>query len=112
MAFRSANPPRGPRGGGRGSGPFSNAAPLRIDASGRVDQGFGPVGGIAATADADLDIFGIDDLSAPLQFQQQQQHSVPTQPILYVSQPSLLKIWFVRFRSLEYYALLHHSCSL
>ena len=74
MAFRSVNlnPPRGPRGGGGGRGGGSggrfgsgnnsgyNTPPLRIDASGRVDQGFGPVGGAAAAADPDFDIFGID----------------------------------------------------
>ena len=99
MAFRSVNlnPPRGPRGGGgggrgggnnyRGSGGGGggftggfNTPPLRIDASGRVDQGFGPVGGAAAAADADFDIFGIDD---PSTFQNQPQPS-SQQPILYV----------------------------
>jgi hypothetical protein len=87
MAFRSVNlnPPRGPRGGGgggrggggggyrSGNGGYNNntAAPLRIDASGRVDQGFGPVGG-AAAADDTFDIFGIDDMSTfePQQIQQ------------------------------------------
>jgi hypothetical protein len=86
MAFRSANfnAPRGPRGGsgggrggyyqGRGSSGYSTP-PLTIDASGRVDQGFGPVGGAAAAAD-DFDIFGVDDpstLQAPQQQMQQQQ---------------------------------------
>jgi hypothetical protein len=95
MSFRSINlnPPRGPRGGaggGRGGGNNYrggggstggfNTPPLRIDASGRVDQGFGPVGGAAAAADPDIDIFGIDD---PSTFQTQPQ-SVLQQPILYV----------------------------
>jgi|SRR5579859_3902264 len=90
MAFRSVNlnPPRGPRGGGgfggrggggsyRGGGGsgYNTPPPVRIDASGRVDQGFGPVGG--ASADPDFDIFGIDE---PPPFGQQQQQS---QPILY-----------------------------
>jgi len=92
MAFRSVNlnPPRGPRGGGggggRGGGSYRgggnsgyNTPPLRIDASGRVDQGFGPVGG--ATAD-DFDIFGIDEPSAL-----QNPQPAPTQPILYASPP-------------------------
>ena len=100
MTFRSVNlnPPRGPRGGGgggRGGGNYRGgggagsagnagyqAGPslgLRIDASGRVDQGFGPVGGTAAGADPDIDIFGLDD---PSTFQTQQQ--TPSQRILYV----------------------------
>jgi hypothetical protein len=77
MAFRSANmnPPRGPRGGnnsGRGGGGFRgdrgsgyntpNSAALTFDASGRVDQGFGPVGGVGAE-DSTFDIFGIDDVA-------------------------------------------------
>jgi len=87
MAFRSVNlnPPRGPRGGGGGGGRGGNGGGFRsasgsgyntqqptfqIDASGRVDQGFGPVGGVAAAAD-DFDIFGIDD---PATLQPQQQH--------------------------------------
>jgi hypothetical protein len=97
MAFRSVNlnPPRGPRGGGGGgraggsgsyragggssNGGFSSntPSPLRIDASGRVDQGFGPVGGTAA-ADPDFDIFGIDDMSTL----QQPQQAAQSQPIL------------------------------
>ena len=94
MAFRSVNlnPPRGPRGGGGGRGGGSgtryasnnsgyNTPPLRIDASGRVDQGFGPVGGAAAAADPDFDIFGIDE---PSTFQPQQQSAPNPQPILYV----------------------------
>jgi len=95
MAFRSVNlnPPRGPRGGsgGRGGGSGGrfasgnssgyNTPPLRIDASGRVDQGFGPVGGAAAAADPDFDIFGIDE---PSTFQTQQQSTPNAQPILYL----------------------------
>jgi len=95
MAFRSVNlnPPRGPRGGGGGRGGGSgnryasgnnsgyNTPPLRIDASGRVDQGFGPVGGAAAAADPDFDIFGIDE---PSTFQSQQQSKPNPQPILYI----------------------------
>ena len=64
---------------------------LRIDASGRVDQGFGPVGGAAAAADADFDIFGIDD---PSTFQTQPQPA-SQQPILYV--PSLFFSYFWSF---------------
>ena len=107
MAFRSVNlnPPRGPRGGGggrntsgggsyRGGNSGYNTPPLRIDASGRVDQGFGPVGG-AAAADPDFDIFGIDDMSTlqPQQFQQ----SIPNQQstILYVPiGPVIFLRWF------------------
>jgi hypothetical protein len=93
MAFRSVNlnPPRGPRGGGGGGrggngGGFRSASgsgyntpqpAFQVDASGRVDQGFGPVGGAAAAAD-DFDIFGIDD-PATLQPQQNQ---APPAPIL------------------------------
>jgi len=104
MAFRSVNlnPPRGPRGGGGGRGGGSgnryasnnsgyNTPPLRIDASGRVDQGFGPVGGAAAASDPDFDIFGIDEPST-LQAQQAQQQSAPNpQPILYVPSPCSLR---------------------
>jgi hypothetical protein len=89
MAFRSVNlnPPRGPRGGGggrgggsggyrSGNGGYNNntSTPLRIDPSGRVDQGFGPVGG-ATAADDTFDIFGIDDMST---FEPQQ--TVQSQP--------------------------------
>jgi hypothetical protein len=106
MAFRSVNlnPPRGPRsggGGGRGGGNnyrggggggsvgFNTA--LRIDASGRVDQGFGPVGGAAAVADADFDIFGIDD---PSTFQTQPQPA-SQQPILYAPSLFFFKLFLV-----------------
>ena len=89
MAFRSVNlnPPGGPRGGGGqggGSGRGGNYSQggtsfdtptLRMDPSGRVDQGFGPVGG--AAADSDFDIFGLNE---PSTFQNQQ--SAPIQPIL------------------------------
>jgi len=94
MAFRSVNlnPPRGPRGGGGGgrggngggfgggSGPGYNTpqSTYTIDASGRVDQGFGPVGGVSAAAD-DFDIFGIDD---PATLQSQQPNQPPPAPIL------------------------------
>jgi hypothetical protein len=83
MAFRSVNlnaqPPTGPRrggggnyrgGGGGGSGYNTPPAAVRIDASGRVDQGFGPVGGAAALNELEFDIFGVDD---PSTFQTQQQ---------------------------------------
>jgi hypothetical protein len=101
MTFRSVNlnPPRAPRGGGggrntsggssyRGGNSGYNTPPLRIDASGRVDQGFGPVGG-ATAADPDFDIFGIDDMSTL----QPQQQNVPNQQfsnILYVPLPQLV----------------------
>lgn len=116
MAFRSVNlnPPRGPRGGGggnyrgtggggggRGGNSGYNTPPLRIDASGRVDQGFGPVGGAAAAADPDFDIFGIDD---PSTFQTQQQQPVSNQTILYV--PSVFSYFWSFARSMEYYVFL------
>lgn len=91
MAFRSVNlnQPRGPRGGGGGrggghyrSGPNGgNPGPVRLNASGIVDQGFGPVGGAPTADDLDIDIFGIDDSSA---FQTQTQQPVSTPQILYV----------------------------
>src|SRR5579859_6316861 len=107
MAFRSVNlnPPRGPRGGGgfggrggggsyRGGGGsgYNTPPPVRIDASGRVDQGFGPVGG-AAAADDVFDIFGIDDMSTTQQTQTQPlaQNQQPA-PILYA-----LPLCFIRF---------------
>jgi hypothetical protein len=89
MAFRSVNlnQPRGPRGGGGGrggghyrSGPSGgNSGPVRLSASGTVDQGFGPVGGASPADDLDIDIFGVDD---PSTFQAQTQQPVLTQPIL------------------------------
>jgi hypothetical protein len=109
MAFRSVNlnAPRGPRGGGggrggnyRGSSSGYSTPPLRIDASGRVDQGFGPVGGVAAAADPDFDIFGIDD---PSTFQTQQ--SAPVQSILYVPLVFFQFIFGRSLRSMEYYVL-------
>src|SRR5271155_1914888 len=97
MAFRSVNlnPPRGPRGGGGGRGGGSgnryasnnsgyNTPPLRIDASGRVDQGFGPVGGAAAASDPDFDIFGIDE---PSTFQAQQPSAPNPHPKLFAPPP-------------------------
>jgi hypothetical protein len=97
MAFRSVNlnAPRGPRGGGgsgggrggNGGGGYRSGSsgyttpPVRIDASGRVDQGFGPVGG-AAAADDVFDIFGIDDMSTVQQTQPLAQSQQPA-PILY-----------------------------
>jgi len=91
MAFRSVNlnaqPPTGPRRGGGGGGNYrgggggySTPPAVRIDASGRVDQGFGPVGGAAALNELEFDIFGVDD---PSTFQTQQQLPVaPQQSIL------------------------------
>jgi hypothetical protein len=88
MVFRSANfnaprAPRGGSGGGRGYNqgrdPGYSTPPVTFDASGRVDQGFGPVGGATAAAD-DFDIFGVDDPSIFQKTQQQQQ----SQAILYV----------------------------
>ena len=70
---------RGAGGGGGGSAGGFNTPPLRIDASGRVDQGFGPVGGAAAAADPDFDIFGIDD---PSTFQTQPQTCFATTDIV------------------------------
>lgn len=109
MAFRSVNlnPPRGPKGGGgpgrggggRGSGSGYNT-PIRMDPSGRVDQGFGPVGG--QSTDSDFDIFGIDD---PSTFQNTQQ---PPPQILYVSPPLLWSF----LRSVEYYAFYHGNLDL
>jgi|SRR5579859_1969810 len=105
MAFRSVNlnAPRGPRSGGGGRGGNSGGGyrsgssgyttpPVRIDASGRVDQGFGPVGG-AAAADDVFDIFGIDDMSTTQQTQTQPlaQNQQPA-PILYA-----LPLCFIRF---------------
>ena len=94
MAFRSVNlnAPRGPRGAGgggrggnsgggyRGGSSGYTTPPVRIDASGRVDQGFGPVGG-AAAADDVFDIFGIDE---PSTMQQSQSLAQQPAPILYV----------------------------
>jgi len=100
MAFRSVNlnPPRGPRGGGGGGGGgrggggggggggFRSVSgsgyntPLQFDASGRVDQGFGPVGGAATAAEDVFDIFGVDDIATS----QQQQNQPSPAPILYV----------------------------
>ena len=95
MAFRSVNlnAPRGPRigsggRGGSGGGGYRSGSsgyttpPVRIDASGRVDQGFGPVGG-AVAADDVFDIFGIDDMSTVNQTQPMAQAQQPA-PILYV----------------------------
>jgi hypothetical protein len=137
MAFRSVNlnPPRGPRGGGGGRGGSGgnyrgaggggrggggsgyNTPPLRIDPSGRVDQGFGPVGGAAAAADLDFDIFGIDPPSTfQPQQQQQQQQPVSSQPILYV--PPLLSSFLLQLfawsfsRSMEYYVLYYSNLDL
>ena len=110
MAFRSVNlnAPRGPRGGGgRGGnngGGYRSASsgyttpPVRIDASGRVDQGFGPVGG-AAAADDVFDIFGLDDMATTQQTQSLVQAQQPA-PILYAP-PSAFT---VRARSMKYYA--------
>jgi hypothetical protein len=93
MAFRSVNlnaqPATGARRGGgagggnyRGGGGYNTApAALRIDASGRVDQGFGPVGGAAALNELDFDIFGVDD-PATFQTQQQQLPVAPQQNML------------------------------
>jgi len=88
MAFRSVNinPPKGPRRGGttggnyRGGGGsgFNSSPAFRIDPSGRVDQGFGPVGGAAALNDLEFDIFGVDDPSL-FQPQQQQQQAFVSQ---------------------------------
>jgi hypothetical protein len=102
MAFRSVNlnAPRGPRTGGGGRGGSNGGGyrsgssgyttpPVRIDASGRVDQGFGPVGG-AGAADDVFDIFGIDDMSTVNQTQPMAQAQQPA-PILYA--PPLLT-WF------------------
>lgn len=93
MAFRSVNlnaqQPTGPQRGGGGGGNYRggggggyNAQPaVRIDASGRVDQGFGPVGGAAALNELEFDIFGVDD---PATFQTLQQLPVaPQQNTLY-----------------------------
>ena len=89
MAFRSGNinPPQGPRRGGGGGGNyrggggsgFNTLPTVRIDPSGRVDQGFGPVGGAAALNDLEFDIFGVDDPSLFQAQQQQQQAFVPQQ---------------------------------
>jgi len=127
MAFRSVNlnPPRGPRGGGGGGrgggnnysvsggggGGFAgglNTPPLRIDASGRVDQGFGPVGGAAAAADPDFDIFGIDD---PSTFQTQPQ-VVSQQPILYVPNSFSKLFLVVRLDQWNTMSLYHSSLDL
>jgi hypothetical protein len=93
MAFRSVNlnaqPATGARRGGgagggnyRGGGGYNTApAAVRIDASGRVDQGFGPVGGAAALNELDFDIFGVDD-PATFQTQQQQLPVAPQQNML------------------------------
>jgi hypothetical protein len=87
MTFRSVNlnPPRGPRGGSsrggggsfRGGNSGYNTPPVRINSSGLVDQGFGPVGGASGAMDADLDIFGLDDFSNT-----QPQQAASSQPIL------------------------------
>lgn len=115
MAFRSVNlnAPRGLRGGGGGRGGNSGGGyrsgssgyttpPVRIDASGRVDQGFGPVGG-AAAADDVFDIFGIDDMSTTQQTQSLAQNQQPM-PILYVPAPLRFE---VRDRSMKCYAFNH-----
>jgi hypothetical protein len=111
MAFRSVNlnAPRGPRGGGGSSGGGRGGyrtgssgyttPPVRIDASGRVDQGFGPVGG-ATAADDVFDIFGIDDMSTVQQTQPLAQSQQPA-PILYAPPPLAFA---VRARSMKYYA--------
>lgn len=80
MTFRSVNLnyPRGRGGSGRGGNSGYNAPPVRINSSGLVDQGFGPVGGASAAMEADLDIFGLDDFSNS----QPQQRMAPSQPIL------------------------------